>query len=526
MKKRILSLLIAMVLCFSLLPVMKVSAATGTNNTNVITAADNTDDQLDVDLDEDDLDEDDLNIDDLSSLFGEALDTIQEESGWTLNELLQAYRYGIIPDTWFEKDPSKPIRQEQLLVLLAQIRIKILQSGCVTDNPDPLYKDLMKNMSVEKVLNTYYYLISSLKYKNDLGTDGMTAIAYMKDNGIYTGKNGEPALKDTCTMMQACAYAARVVTCVYDKLDAGSKGFLWKATNGGNTVYMLGSIHVGTKQIYPFSKDILEAYKASDSLVLEVNLFDLKGLASLDQLSVYSDGTTLKDHVSAETYQKVISAAEELGMDEASASMFKAWFWYLLMPTINYLSDSDADSDTESDITGITNISGDTTSSLLGIDMNFLIDAYLQDKPVMEIEGYEKQYQVFDSFSDQLQEYLLKTTLDGTDDSSQEDDTESINSMLELWHEGDVDTFLKDYSINEEYSEAGELSDLDKKLYDEFVDKLLTKRNQGMADYIDNLLKSDGSNTYFVVVGSNHYISNYSVLDILKSKGYTITQIK
>jgi uncharacterized protein YbaP (TraB family) len=47
-----------------------------------------------------------------------------------------------------------------------------------------------------------------------------------------------------------------------------------------------------------------------------------------------------------------------------------------------------------------------------------------------------------------------------------------------------------------------------------------------MAEYIDTLLNMEGSTTYFVIVGSSHYISEYSVLDILEEKGYEITQIK
>jgi len=37
-----------------------------------------------------------------------------------------------------------------------------------------------------------------------------------------------------------------------------------------------------------------------------------------------------------------------------------------------------------------------------------------------------------------------------------------------------------------------------------------------MAHIIDDLLKSEGSTTYFIMVGAGHYISDYSVLEILK----------
>ena len=38
--------------------------------------------------------------------------------------------------------------------------------------------------------------------------------------------------------------ANRLILALYDANDAGSKGLLWKATNGRNTLYLLGTIHL------------------------------------------------------------------------------------------------------------------------------------------------------------------------------------------------------------------------------------------------------------------------------------------
>jgi len=47
-----------------------------------------------------------------------------------------------------------------------------------------------------------------------------------------------------------------------------------------------------------------------------------------------------------------------------------------------------------------------------------------------------------------------------------------------------------------------------------------------MADNIESLLKTEGSSTYFVVVGAAHYIGDNSVINILEDKGYVITRMK
>ena len=66
----------------------------------------------------------------------------------------------------------------------------------------------------------------------------------------------------------------------------------------------------------------------------------------------------------------------------------------------------------------------------------------------------------------------------------------------------------------------------EKKYIEELKDKLFTQRDKTMAAYIDSLLTSKGNKTYFVVVGSGHYVSDYDVIDILKEKGYEVNQIK
>ena len=78
-------------------------------------------------------------------------------------------------------------------------------------------------------------------------------------------------------------------------------------------------------------------------------------------------------------------------------------------------------------------------------------------------------------------------------------------------------------------SETPDMDEEDKEeavLMEEYFNKLFTERDKGMAEKIDELLSSEGSTTYFVVVGTGHYISDYSVLDILEEMGYEVNQVK
>ncbi|MHB8128703.1 MAG: hypothetical protein ACYDEX_06885, partial [Mobilitalea sp.] len=176
---------------------------------------------------------------------------------WAIPDLMYGETYGIYPVAWNEKGFTGTITQGKLRVLLAGIRNKIIDTNCATEigSAKPV---LDNSLTVKEVLNACYLLLTNYKYTADLGLDNkLTPVEYMKQAGIYTGANGEQALKDICSIEQALVMATRTVTFVYDTLDAASKGFLWEVKSGENTVYLLGSIHVASYSIYPFSSTML-----------------------------------------------------------------------------------------------------------------------------------------------------------------------------------------------------------------------------------------------------------------------------
>lgn len=484
MKKRLISLLLILTLCITMLPSANVFAA-GQNNTQ--TAAET-----------------------------ESYATVQTYSNWAMQDLILGDTYGCYPLSWYEKDMTAPITQGKLRVLMAGLRLKMLNTNGVASSKYQTYR-LTQKLTVDKVLSAFYTLVSAYTFTPDLALKDVNYIKFMKENGVYTGKNGEQALTDVCSIEQACIMATRLVTTIYNKLNAGSKGFFWEAKANGNTVYMLGSIHMATNDIYPLNDKILEAYESSDALAVEVNLFDQAGAVELANIAVYTDGTTLKDHVSKETYDKVIAIATTFGYPEQQISMLKPWYIYSMF---NALAVTDSGSATEAN-----------EGARLGIDLNFTMNALFNGKPVLEVEGYAVQANMLDSFSDKLEEYLLNGTIDEVNKvvaGSSDEGSDDLNEMLNLWREGDADSFKKYASFEYEYQDilADETTVEEKNLLKELQDKIFTQRDKKMAEYIDGLLKAEGGYTYFVIVGSGHYVSDYSVLDILKEKGYEINQIK
>src|SRR5476651_1029520 len=61
---------------------------------------------------------------------------------------------------------------------------------------------------------------------------------------------------------------------------AQAKTFAWKATGKGGVVYVIGSVHVLSKDFYPLNPALEAVYKDSDLLVEELNLDEAMGLES------------------------------------------------------------------------------------------------------------------------------------------------------------------------------------------------------------------------------------------------------
>lgn len=435
-------------------------------------------------------------------------------SKWATPALVFGDTFGIYPLTWYEEDLTKSISKDQFRVLLYGLRRKIVESGFAqeTGKAKPVIDD---SITVKEALEAFYTMLSNFDYSKDLGFgSGLDAVSYMKEIGAYTGKNGEQNLKDLCSREQAMVIAAKIVIAFYDELGASSKGFLWQIKSNDNTVYLLGSVHLASTDIYPLSHNIWSAFFNSDALVVEANLFDQNDMIEMQKLMYYLDGTSLKDHISAETYQKIVKAAEQIGYSEDIVSLIKPWALYLILE--NYMISSTS--------------TGEDSTAQLGIDYNLMANALLYKKPIYAVEGLKKQAEIFESFSDELIEYLLNAYCDqllsGDVKAISSDYNEYLEALFKSWNEGDIETF-KQLSVNDESDEFdGELTDDVKKYADEYNTKFYIQRDDGMAEYIDKLLKEEGHNTFFVVLGSSHYVSDYSVIDRLEKAGYTIEQIK
>lgn len=287
--------------------------------------------------------------------------------------------------------------------------------------------------------------------------------------------------------------ALRIITFVANKQPGGSTGFLWKAENNGNIVYLLGSIHVANDQMYPLRPEIETAFEASQYLAVEVDL------SKVDQAEIqkfllekgsYTDGTKLKDHVSAETYNKVVAVLKANGLAGDAFDSFKPWvvtqgISALQMQTTDYTPDT-------------------------GIDLYFTQKAVKLNKPVIELENTQLQLNMFDQFSDGLQEKLLLDTLDSLKQTDNAAAKASLDALSQMWVQGNEQSLV---AMTQAVAQEPE-----------YYKGLVSDRNANMVKQVKAYLNSDKKATYFIVVGALHMLGEDGIVTQLQKEGFTVVK--
>lgn len=270
----------------------------------------------------------------------------------------------------------------------------------------------------------------------------------------------------------------------------GQRHFLWKASSGSDTCYILGSVHFAKKEMYPLDKAIEDAFGKSGVLAVEVDVLNIDPVEiqriTMESAS-YPPGRTLKQEISAQTYNSSAAKLKELGMDIGFFENFKPWFCALTIIGLEFQK--------------------------LGFDPEYGVDVYFLNKArgakrIDELETFDFQVRLLNSFSDELQELFLSSTI--LELSTLESE---MGSIMDAWLSGDTRSL-------EEIMFA-ELSGHPE--FEPVYEKMFFERNKNMASRIEGFLKS--GETHFVIVGAGHLVGEKGIVRLLEQKGYGVEQL-
>lgn len=112
---------------------------------------------------------------------------------------------------------------------------------------------------------------------------------------------------------------------------------LWKVQSDQNTLYLLGSIHLLKEENYPLPRNIYQAFEKASHLIFEVNLdelFSSQGQLELASKGMYTNGQSLKDTLSPESYARVKSYLTHQGLGMEPFHRMKPWLMATTITTL------------------------------------------------------------------------------------------------------------------------------------------------------------------------------------------------
>jgi uncharacterized protein YbaP (TraB family) len=268
---------------------------------------------------------------------------------------------------------------------------------------------------------------------------------------------------------------------------AATKSFLWKVQSGPRVLYLAGSVHALSADVYPLAPAFEQAFAAADTLLEEINL-EQSGLLALGPMllskAMYQDGRTFHSVVSKETADLVATHLKGTPMASELIRPMKPWMVMLLLSAMQ--------------------VQQAGLNPELGLDKYFFDKAAAAGKSVIGLETAESQIDRFDMMPETLQEQLLRSALDELDVNRKE-----LATVVAAWRRGDAAAI-----------ERGVLGGFKK--YPAAYQSLIVERNQNWMPQLEKCLAR--TTPCMVVVGAGHVVGPDGLLTLLRKKGYRVEQ--
>ncbi len=261
---------------------------------------------------------------------------------------------------------------------------------------------------------------------------------------------------------------------------------LFEVAGKTNTVYLLGSIHMLRRQDHPLPEVMHTAYTDAEVLVMELDMDDLDpaALAGLfGQAAQAENGETLESLLGSD-YSEAEQLASNIEANLTVFNKFEPWFVALTIANLELMKLGYYDHH--------------------GVESYFTKLADQDGKEIYGLETPEFQLSLFDELPIDEQRHLFIETLRQAAGIEQD-----MSTMVETWRAGDGDR-LHDM-LFESMLTMGSL-----------YDALVVKRNQNWISRIEDYLAQEDD--FLVIVGAGHLSGEQGVVELLKGRGFKITQ--
>jgi len=272
--------------------------------------------------------------------------------------------------------------------------------------------------------------------------------------------------------------------------EDSSNSSLWRITKNGELEgYLVGSIHFMKSNAYPLDPAFNKAFTRSNLTVFELNFEQLRSqiLTLQRQLGMSEDGQSLQETLPTETYNKLQTFADRIGLPLARLQPMEPWLAAQAV-TGKFIQESEYDPN-------------------LGIDRHFFEKAKEADKTRIALETPKEQLEIFDELSQETQVKFLHNSLAQSERMIQQAD-----QIVAAWEQGEI-TRLKQIMLNPMQNK-----------FPEVYQPLIVERNQQWMVEIQQILQEQGKRP-FIVVGAAHLPGNQGLIQQLREQGYSLKQL-
>jgi uncharacterized protein YbaP (TraB family) len=271
---------------------------------------------------------------------------------------------------------------------------------------------------------------------------------------------------------------------------ARGPGVLWTIDGRHNTIYLLGSVHLlrDSDGVLPVAAE--EAYADAERIVMEIDLDDPSiadastMLAEMQRAALLPEGQTLR-RILGPDYAEIERQVRKSGLELAALDRFAPWFVATMLMQLELAERG--------------------FRPELGIEQRIAERAGRDVKPIEGLETPASQFALLGGLPMPEQKRFLEMTLEDTSDLDEE-----LEALLAAWRTGDTTALAR--LLTDAYQEFPEL-----------YGPLTEDRNRAWVEDLEDLLEEDRDD-YLVVVGALHLVGRNSVVDLLRKRGYTVTQ--
>ncbi|MDI9216473.1 TraB/GumN family protein [Clostridium tertium] len=272
-----------------------------------------------------------------------------------------------------------------------------------------------------------------------------------------------------------------------------SKGYIWEATDGTNSINLVGTIHLGSNNINFLNNDIKRIIDETDVLSVELDLSLKENIDKVQSSGYLKDGETIEKYLSEDEINKLYSILNTLSpnFDIKKIQTLNAFTLNSVLTNLCYAK---------------AGIIGN------GLDLIMMNQVKLRKTNgdnirINELEGVDSQ---LETMSEIFTWEYLKEYLNNYSNSNISEEVDTAKNLFNAYKNGDI----------------GYIEELNNKMKTdnpEYYNIMLKNRNINMANKIDELVKDGKKHT--VAVGAAHFIGDDSILKFLEEKGYEITRI-